>query len=253
MISVTQIPNSPWVSRIIERDAKVRLFCFSYAGGSANAFAPWAAQLGPQIELCAIQLPGRGIRFSEPLVSDWQQLLAPLAEAISSYDDLPFAFFGHSLGGMIAYELSQYCAKLGLALPCQLIVSATNAPQHRKADSSLHRLNDADLLQRLRSYAGTPKEVLDNSELMELLLPIFRADLSLLRNYSYRHQQPLEIPISVFAGEEDQHLDKDTLACWQEETQGAFSEHWFAGGHFYINPCQEQVIVKLRAALLSES
>lgn len=244
--------HSPWVASRPTPNARLRLFCFPFAGGAATQFGSWQAQLGPEIQVCAIQPPGRGERFHEPPFTQWTPLISELSRVIAKYDDLHYAFFGHSLGGLMAFELARACTALSLPLPLHLFVSATNAPLTAPDRPDVTRMDNSALKKRLSEYNGTPAEVLDNHELMELLLPTIRADLTLLQNYRYRVQERLPIPLSIMAGKNDAHIDHGALPAWKEETTGPFYQHAFNGDHFYIQSERDAVLQQLRTALASQ-
>jgi len=220
----------------------LRLFCFSYAGGSAGSYLPWQAVVDPSIEICAVQLPGRGARLAEQPYTSLPHLIEALAQVIARESKLPFAFFGHSLGGLVAFELARYCKRQYLPMPVHLIVSGCSAPQFRRASRQMHELDDDALIEVLRDYNGSPPEVLANRELMTLLLPTIRADFALAENYKYRPGPPLTIPISVLAGKRDDHDSPDQTNGWSRETTNTCRVHWFEGDHFFIQSEREAVL-----------
>ena len=228
---------------------KLRLFCFAYAGGSAVMFRPWQAALGSKIEVCGVQLPGRGTRMMEPLYSNMQELVPVIANVIASQNNMPFAFFGHSLGALLSFEVARYCQLQHMPQPVHLIASGTSAPQKRTASKNLHLKPDADLIEELGKYNGTPPEILAHRELMELVLPVIRADFALVETYQYRPLPLLSMPITVFAGREDDRVDGDQVDFWQNESSGAFNVKWFEGGHFFINTEAQAVHAAVLAQL----
>jgi surfactin synthase thioesterase subunit len=241
--------SSHWLIRSPQASRKLRLYCFSYAGGGANAFSSWQADFGPDIEICAIELPGRGMRMAEAPFTSLPNLIVSLAKIIAAENAAPFAFFGHSLGGLVAFELTRFCARNALPMPTRLIVSGTDAPQSRSPSKNLHKMPNDELIEALGGYNGTPPEVLENRELMELVLPTIRADFSLAENYEYKIGLPLSLPIVVFAGKLDDHLSLEQVAAWQKETSNECQVHWFEGDHFYINTEKELLIECLKAEL----
>lgn len=244
--------NSPWIVSRPNRNARLRLFCFPFAGGAATQFASWQAELGDEIQVCAIQPRGRGGRFQETPLTEWTSLINELLKVLSENDDVPYAFFGHSLGGLMAFELARACAASHLPSPRHLFISATNAPRIALDRPDITRMDDSALKARLRDYNGTPGEVLNNHELMDLLLPVIRADLTLLQNYRYHPQERLQIPLSIMVGNKDPHIDYQAFGTWREETTGPFSHHTFTGDHFYIQSERDRVLQKVRAALSYE-
>lgn len=240
---------NPWLIRSPGSQRRFRLYCFSYAGGSVTSYLPWQAALGPAIEVCAVQLPGRGPRLAEPPIRSLPLLVETLAHLVPQQDDLPFAFFGHSLGGLAAFELARYCQRHHLPMPEHLFVSASNAPQYRPPSRRLHELDDANLIAALKEYNGTPPAALEDRELMDLLLPAIRADFALVEDYRYHPGPPLDISITVLAGKYDKHVLSKRLCRWQEETTEACSLHWFEGDHFFIHSRQRAVLDCVQAEL----
>jgi surfactin synthase thioesterase subunit len=213
--------------------ASLRVFCFPYAGGGGSAFITWPDRLPREVELCAVQLPGREARVAEPLVTEMPSLVASLSEALEPRMDVPFAFFGHSMGGLICFELARRLRREHRRGPVHLLISGRAAPQMRERHPRVHTMPDARLLAELRKLGGTPETVLKNPELMELLLPIFRADFALCENYFYTNDPPLDCPISVFGGVNDPKICRAEFAGWRAQTRGHFRLEMCAGNHFF--------------------
>ncbi len=240
---------TPWLIRQAGPSRQMRLFCFCYAGGSAVSFMPWQAAIDPSIEICAIQLPGRGARMAEQPYASIPDLVKTLAPEIAQRSDLPFAFFGHSLGGLLAFEVARYCKLNYMAMPQHLFVSACNAPQHRNPPEGLHLLADDAFIEKLGSYNGSPPEVLRHRELMEVMLPSIRADFALVDGYRYRSNVPLTMPITVLAGKRDTHISPEQIAGWRKETNSTCCIRWFEGDHFFIHSDREAVLECIGAEL----
>jgi surfactin synthase thioesterase subunit len=241
--------SSPWVLRRSGLQRQCRLFCFAYAGGSATHFADWQAALGPSIEVCAVQLPGRGARFHEAPISDLSTLIPAIAAAIDGYTDLPFAFFGHSMGGLLAFELTRHLRRHRLPMPQHLFVSGCAAVRYRREPQGTHLLDDAALCEKLKEYNGTPPEILANDELMSLVLPTIRADFAIGETYKYQPEEPLQLAISVLAGKMDDFTSPEQVHGWQEETQLPCEIAWFDGDHFFIHSQRRQVLDYVYAVL----
>ncbi|EGO65793.1 thioesterase II family protein [Acetonema longum] len=227
--------TNPWIPyRRTSAHTRLRLFCFPYAGGSAAVFRNWLNCFSPEIDVCPVQYPGREKRIVEPPFSSMSPLIDALAGALLPELDVPFAFFGHSLGALISFELSRRLQEKDLH-PVHLFVSGYRAPTLARIKPPMHLLPDAEFIERLRTYNGTPEEVLQNSDLMNVLLPILRADFALHETYTYAAHMPLACPISALGGTEDPDVKYQDLAAWQEQTSGNFKILLFPGDHFYIH------------------
>lgn len=245
------VPDKVWFIRHPSLGAPrpFRLYCFAYAGGNASTFLGWQASMPAHIEVCGIQLPGRGGRFGEPPTHDLATLIRDLAPVFARTVDRPFAFFGHSLGGLLAFELSRALAMQGAPLPQHLFVSGAHAPRYRNRDRNYHLLDDAGLVEVLKGYGATPPEIVAQEELMALLLPVIRADFSMVETYAYRPGPPLPVPITALAGREDDHRAPEQVDGWALETTAAFRTHWFDGGHFFLHPHRSEIIALVLATL----
>ncbi|WP_158301254.1 thioesterase II family protein [Janthinobacterium sp. BJB426] len=233
----------------------LRLYCFGHAGASAAAFRAWQARLEPSIEVCAIELPGHGRRMAEapqdqllPLAGELTQALARELRATPR----PYALFGHSLGALLAFEVARGLARLDVPPPLRLLVSGANAPQRRPPSRMLHLLPDDALLEELRTYDGTPQELLDERELMALLLPILRADFCMVETYHYHPGPQLTVPLTVLAGRADARVSPDGVAAWALETSGSCHSIWHDGGHFFIETHARAVLADIRATLAQD-
>jgi len=225
--------KSNWLpARRDNQYAKARLFCLPYAGGSEIAYRTWQKNLPQAIEVLSIQLPGRGVRIKEAPYTRLVPLVETLGPALVPELDLPFAFFGHSMGALIAFELAHWLRREQQPLPLHLFISAKTCPA--QDDGLPIGASDSELINLLRSYEGTPAEILENAELMEVLLPTIRADLELCQTYVYETRSPLECPITVFGGVGDSGRSRVVLERWKDYTVGPFKLHMFPGGHFFI-------------------
>jgi len=229
--------------------ADLRLFCLSYAGGSSVIFRPWLKKFPANVQICLIELPGRGSKSKLSLLKRLEPIVENLALQIKPYLDKDFAFFGHSMGGLLSFELTRLlCKKYGVS-PVHLFISARVAPQVSSLKPPIHDLPESDFIDELRHYNGTPNAVLENRELMELFLPILRADFEVLETYTYNHEPPLECPISVFGGLQDTQVTIEELQAWREQTNNYFSLNMFPGGHFFINDYHSLLIEKISERL----
>jgi surfactin synthase thioesterase subunit len=215
--------------------AALRLFCFHYAGGSAQVFHGWPGHLPSSVEMGTIQLPGRGRRLGEPHIRRLLPLSRVIAQELLPYLDKPFVFFGHSLGALLCFETARSLRRENRNQPAHLFISATEAPHCRSPEESLSCLPKSALVKKLREFDGTPVEVLRNDELLDLMLPTIRADFELCETYEYQPESPLECPMTIYGGLEDREVKTERLAAWSEMTVGTSEIRMFPGGHFYIN------------------
>jgi medium-chain acyl-[acyl-carrier-protein] hydrolase len=231
--------STPWIAHGKPNPyADLRLFCFPYAGGSALVYRQWQNVLPATIEVCPVQLPGRGARLHEPLFTSLGPLVEAIARALFPYDDKPFAFFGHSMGALISFELARLLKQAGHRGPQGLFVSGRRAPHVPCREPPLFDLPDAEFFQELGRLNGTPREVLEHPELMQLMLPLLRADFSVAENYDYAAGAPLDCPITVFGGLQDGYTNRDDLSGWREHTSAPCTVRMFTGDHFFINTAQ---------------
>jgi surfactin synthase thioesterase subunit len=221
------------------RQVLLRLFCFPYAGRGASIFRTWSHHLPPEVEVHPVQIPGRESRLSEPPFVRLSPLIEELLDALSPKFDIPFAFFGHSMGSLISFELTRLLRKHGGPFPIQLFVSGHRAPQLPLSRLPIHCLPETALLQELRQLKGASEQVLENAELLQLLLPTLRADLALCENYQYRSEPPLDCPIAAFGGLQDSMVSIEEHAAWRAQTRRSFTLHFFPGDHFFLHSAQK--------------
>jgi medium-chain acyl-[acyl-carrier-protein] hydrolase len=239
-----------WFCRLPGVSGNVRLFCFPFAGGNAGTYLPWQRGLGNEFEVCAVQLPGRSTRMLETAVRDMDSLVASLVEAINTLvNNQPFVFFGHSMGALLAFEVARALRRNRMPLPYCIFVSGAAGPQTRLTSHQYHELPDKDFLDVLRDYNGTPAELLENNEMMELILPTVRADFALVERYIYRPELPLDIPFHVLRGDCDPHVTEAAAAGWGLETNHTVQHHVFLGDHFFINDHQSLIETLLKNTL----
>ncbi|MCM6776651.1 alpha/beta fold hydrolase [Nocardia sp. CDC159] len=209
-----------------------RLVCFPHAGGSATYFWQLSAALGPTVRVESVQYPGRQDRRHEPLIGDLHTLADLLTDALAT-GELPTAFFGHSMGATLAFEVARRWARRGTPLS-SLFVSSRRAPSLPPA----HRVafdTDADVLAEIRCLSGTDGRLLDDEEMRAMILPIARNDLRAAESYTLHPGPDLNCPIIVLRGTGDPRASADEADQWRNHTTGPFSTHTFDGGHFYLD------------------
>ena len=218
-----------------KRHARLRLICFSYAGGNTTTYLPWNNDLHPQIELVVCQLPGRGTRLFETPYDDIYVLVKDLCVAMKTLCDKPFVFFGHSLGSKVAYELCIAMQQQHLPLPVHFIASASAAPFYRRTQSPIHALPDDQFIEALAKLNGTPLEVLNNPEIMSLCFPALRADFKMAETYINQSRLSLATNLTIFGGNTDDTISPSELMGWNKIFENPVATHWMEGNHFFIH------------------
>ncbi len=229
--------------------APLQLFCFPFAGGGASAFRKWGPVLAGQAELIAVQLPGRENRMGEQPLTDMAHVVALVVREMLPRLDRPYAMLGHSLGSLVAFEVLRELRRLQLPLPCAIVLSGRRAAHLPRYEKKWHLMDDAALIDELRGLDGTPEEVLANRELLELFLPLLRADFTLNETYSHVAETPFEVPALVMNGAADGAATYEQAAQWQHHFAQPIRHVQFDGGHFFIDSALSQVGAEVGRAL----
>jgi medium-chain acyl-[acyl-carrier-protein] hydrolase len=230
----------------------LRLFCFPFAGTGASIFRTWPDGLPANVEVCPVQFPGRGTRLKEAPFTRLSSLVEALAQALAPLLDKPFAIFGHSLGALAGFEFTRQLRRQSGIQPVRLFVSGDRAPQIPTRDRPIHALSEGDFLAELRRLNGIPEMILEDAELMQLVIPIVRADITVYETYVYATEPPLDCPISGFGGLEDRRVSRADLEAWREQTSASFSLRMFPGDHFFLNTAQSPLLQVLSQELHGE-
>lgn len=216
-------------------DAQVRLICFPFAGGGVRVFRGWPSQFPSSLEILCVQLPGRGSRMNEAPITRWDRLLPELAGALQDFTDKPFAFLGHSLGGILAFEMARYFRRHGLPLPRSLFISACGAPHLMVPPARpIHLLSNEKILERVSRWGGVPPEILNYADAVEIFTKPLKGDLALVETYRYQDEAPLPVPIEAFGGRQDLQVSEDFLLEWKRHTLERFHLNMVPGGHFFL-------------------
>ena len=232
-----------WVSLGPNRGRALgRLFCLPFAGGGAAAFYPWTNRLLPDIELVRVHLPGRENRLRELPVTRVASLVNSLVAELVAYMDRPFAIYGHSMGALIAFELARELRRWHYPLPAHLFVSGFRAPHLPPVEPPFAHLTEVEFIHRVRQYGGIPDLVAQHEELMEIFLPILRADFEITETYVFEAEPPLEFPLTALGGLADPKVSCDRIRAWEMHTCRGFQSHFFPGGHFFIQSSEESVL-----------
>ncbi|MCI0393410.1 MAG: thioesterase domain-containing protein [Chloroflexi bacterium] len=242
--------TNQWIVSYNEKPgAQLHLFCFPSAGSSATQFFPWAGIMPPGLQMHVVKLPGRENRFREPLFIRLGPLVEALADGLHSLLYEPFAFLGHSLGALIAFELTRLLRRQAGSQPVHLFLAARRAPHLPSPPPLIHQLPDDKLVAWLRDLGGTPAQILESPEMMGLFLPIVRADMAANELYQHATEAPLAIPISCFGGEQDKEASRPELAAWRGYTTQSFQLRLYPGGHFFLNDARTSMVWDVAADL----
>lgn len=242
--------SAAWLGRFKPNpQARLRLFCFPYAGGGTLAFRGWAEQLPASVEICPVQLPGREQRMREPALTRIPNIVEAAAESLLPYLDKPYAFFGHSMGALISFDLARRLRSTQGIAPVGLFVSGCRAPHLKRKRPPTYDLPESEFMNELRALNGTPRELLDSPDLMRVLLPLLRADFEASETYSYEAGAPLECPINAFGGTEDPEVERREIREWCEHTTDAFSLKMFSGDHFFLHSARPLLLSALAQQL----
>ena len=230
------IKHNPWIQQVRENSsAKIRLFCFPYSGATAATFFSWSETLPASIEVCPVQYPGHGNRMGEPLHYRIDFLVENAVQAFHESFEKPYMTFGHSLGALFSFELLRALRSKGYPQPKKMFVSGHGAPHQPDPNPPIHQLPDKDFIQTLKNLNGMTSEFFNNPELMEMLIPVLRADFEICDLYHYQEAAPFDFPISAYGGLMDPYVQKSDLEAWQTHTKAGITVRMFPGDHFYIN------------------
>ena len=222
--------------------ASLKLICFPYAGAATTAFWSWRLRLPENVELCAIQLPGRHDRSLEPPFRRVSHALEEIGKSLLTVLDRPFAFFGHSMGAILSFEISRWLRHHRNLLPEVLFVSGRRAPQIPDTGPTRYLMDDAGFLDEIRKLNATPEEILANAEALKLFLAVLRADTELCETYAYLDDVPLACPIVAFAGMDDIEETSVLMKGWHLQTTRDFTLHQLKGDHFFLRSSEPELL-----------
>lgn len=237
------VAESPWVRRVPKPHARVRLVCFPFAGGGASIYSRLADALPQSVEMIAVQLPGREDRSREQPPSSVPSLASAVSVALLPYADFPMAFYGHCAGALLAHEVAHEIRNRYGIRAVHLFAGAQGAPHLNRAARvrPLHSMSDSGMLFELANRGGLPDSVAANEDLVNMLVPLLRADFALWENYSFGEHPRLDIPITTLRDPEDPFCDAGAIAAWEEYTSDEFNSVLVRGGHYFITSCEQQV------------
>ena len=246
--------ESDWLTRIkSNKNIKLRLICFAYAGGSARVFEPLSKLDFEDIEVIAVQLPGRGSRIIEPFLNNISDVVNEFYPVLNGFLDRPYILFGHSLGAKIAHACIRKIAENGALLPSNVVLSGSAAPHVSLRQNPVYKQSDAGFIEQLRLMGGTPDEILANDEIMQILLPVLRADFQISETYKEPiPKKKIDCPYSLWIGEDDQSVTLESAKAWSEHFSGQAGLTQFPGGHMYIESEMESVLSALSTMIQTQ-
>ncbi|WP_020667231.1 thioesterase II family protein [Amycolatopsis nigrescens] len=248
-MTVSAQQRAGWLRNYHPAPDSARLVVFPHAGGSASYYFPLSAALGPAVDVHALQYPGRQDRQAEPPIGDLRELADLVTEVVRPLTGGPLAFFGHSMGATLAFEVASRLERRHGTVLSQLFVSGRRAPSRARAEN-LHTQDDRALVAELSRLSGTDADLLENEELLSLILPPMRADYRAIETYRWDPATPmLNCAVSALIGDTDPRVDQDDADAWRTHTTGAFDLETYPGGHFYLADQQAEVVRKITGTL----
>jgi surfactin synthase thioesterase subunit len=245
-------PGPRWFEHLSRaRMPLLRVFCLPYAGGSTEVYRGWQRWFPPEIDICLIHLPGRGRRMAERAFTRAMPLVNAIAERMGPELTVPYALYGHSMGALISFELSWELIRRYGDGPQHLFVSGRSAPQWPRLEPPTFHLPHDDFIAELRRLNGTPPDVLDNPDLIKLFLGVLRADFEAVETYEYRSRGPLDCPITVYCGLQDEDVSQESCRAWRDQTTSCCEIRMLNGDHFLVRDPQPEFVNAFRNDILS--
>ncbi|MEJ2870425.1 alpha/beta fold hydrolase [Actinomycetospora sp. OC33-EN08] len=244
---MSQTSSDTWIRRYHPTEAPVRLVCFPHAGGSASFYHPVSAQLTPAIDVVAVQYPGRQDRRTETAFTDVVEHAEAISAALRGWDDRPLAFFGHSMGALLAFEVTRVRERTGEPVPQRLFLSGRRAPSVYLAEDL--PTDDDGVIAKLRELAGTNPAILGDPELMRMALPALRADYTAVDAYRPGDDVSVDVPLDVLTGDADDRTRIEDARAWERHTTAGSELTVFPGGHFFLADRAPEVLALVRERL----
>ena len=226
------------------------LFCLPYAGGSGSIFNRWKSELNSFIDVIPIELAGRGKRFTEPLYTDFDEAVNDIFNIVKNDLEDPYSFFGHSMGSMLIYELCHKIKEKGMSSAVHIFFSGSKAPNILREEELIHKLPRDEFKQKVIELGGTPEELFENEELLDLFLPILKADFRIVEEYKYIEKIKLDCNITILYGKEE-YSNMAKITDWKRHTKNSCNIFGFEGGHFFINKKEYEVLKVINNTLIN--
>lgn len=227
------------------------LFCLPYAGGSEAIYYKWRQFLGESIELSPIELKGRGKRYNQDFYIDINEAVNDIYDSIKDeIEENEYAIYGHSMGSLLAFELYYKISSMGKRKPTHIFFSGYSAPGSIKEREITYTLPDYDFMNKIIELGGTPQELMDNRELLDLFIPILKNDIKILENYTYKdREEKISCDISILNGSKDS-IKINEITEWRKHTSVKCNMYTFNGNHFFINDNVENITNVIKHTLL---
>jgi medium-chain acyl-[acyl-carrier-protein] hydrolase len=226
--------------------SRFRLFCFPHAGGGAGFFRAWRGKIGFGIEVAPVQYPGHESRRTEPFAKSVEELVQSLLSSLKSELNGQFAFLGHSIGAIVAFELMRALRQEEAQLPQLLLASSARAPQYRRNHKPPPDPSREELLDEVRRLGGLPPDAMEDPSFLDVILPALEADAAIYRRFIYQPGAPFDVRMAAMGGVGDTHVHHEHLAAWREQTTADFQMRQFAGDHFFVRTQQDEVLAWIR-------
>ncbi|MEM1323015.1 MAG: alpha/beta fold hydrolase [Bacteroidota bacterium] len=220
---------------------KINLFCLPFAGGSKYAYRAFEEKAPLNVNMIPLDIPGRGLRMAEPSLDDLREIARDVLQQIRSRLSEPYAIYGHSMGTMIGFELVHLIIKEGLPAPLHLFFTGGGGPSAREDDDPKHLMDRPTFIKAIKELGGMPEEILANDEMLEFFVPILQTDFKAVETYAYIERPPLNIPIDVFIGE-DEDISLEEAQAWEKESSLPIDLQQFPGHHFFIFEYVDQIL-----------
>ncbi|ALB45160.1 thioesterase II family protein [Clostridium beijerinckii] len=231
-----------WIKYECKREKhRCRIFCFPYAGGSAIFYSKWFKYLEEDIEICPVQLPGRENRIGEEVITDINILVKEIVEAIKPLLDETCAFMGHSMGGLISYEVARYVSRKKIATPKAVFISGTVPPDIIKSSEKIHEISDKEFCEKIEGYDNINKEMFKYKEFYKYFLPTLRGDFKLVETYEIDKIEKLSCKMFVMGGDKDDFVPISSLKQWERYAEDPVEVKIFEGNHFYIKEHVQEI------------
>ena len=244
---------SRWIRRFHPaEESGVRLVCLPHAGGSAPFYFPMSRALSPAVDVLSLQYPGRQDRRQDRAIENIGEYADAIAAELKPWLDRPTALFGHSMGAVLAFEVTRRLERDLDFVPLVIFASGRRAPS-RYRDESVHLRDDDGIVAEMRVLSGTNPEILGNEEILRMVLPAIRSDYTAIEKYRSEPGAAVRAPITVLTGDNDPRTSLEEAQAWREHTSGAFDIHAFPGGHFFLANHQQQIVKIVSAALNNRS